>query len=61
MQNHSWTANNVFLTLIGFSQQHILPVFRAVYGGYYVAAGAEFFVTDFAPNPDVLAFKIGVL
>ena len=36
----------------------MLPVFQSVYGGYYLAAGAEFFANDFAPNPDVFASKV---
>lgn len=54
---------NVFLTLVGFSgafvgPSHIVPVFQAIYGGYFLAAGAEYFTTDFAPDPDVFASKL---
>jgi hypothetical protein len=55
---------NVFLTLVGFSSDiggasRGVPAFPALYGGYYLAMGAEFFTTDFAPSPDVFSAKVG--
>ena len=56
---------NVFLTLVGFSSDIAgasrgVPAFPALYGGYYLAMGAEFFTTDFAPgNADVFSAKVG--
>jgi hypothetical protein len=54
---------NVFLTLVGFDTppagaQRAVPVFPAIYGGYYIAMGAEFFQQDLVPNPDVFSAKI---
>jgi len=59
---------NLFLTLVGFSSGDlpaaqnsssiIVPAFQAVYGGYVLPVGAEFFQQDFLPNPDVFAAKI---
>ena len=56
---------NVFLTLVGFGSadfagaSRIVPVFPSIYGGYYVAMGAEFFQEDLTgPTPDVFSAKI---
>eukprot|EP00466_Bigelowiella_natans_P008547 jgi/Bigna1/75549/fgenesh1_pg.35_\ len=59
---------NLFLTLVGFdsgdlppvqnSSSLIVPAFQAVYGGYVLPVGAEFFQQDFLPNPDVFAAKV---
>jgi hypothetical protein len=63
---------DMFLTLVGFSvgdlsppapgaaeqATYIVPAFQSVYGGYYLSMGAEFFPTDFVPNPDVFAAKL---
>jgi hypothetical protein len=63
---------DLFLTLVGFgagdlppvSPDHsgatIVPAFQAVYGGYVIPMGAEFFRQDFSPNPDVFAAKVAV-
>jgi len=56
-------AVNVFLTLVGFSHSNqgtirTVPVFQSAYGGYYLAAGAEYFANDFAPNPDLFSAKL---
>ena len=54
---------NVYLTLVGFSGNfegvdRIAPIFPAVYGGYYISMGAEFFKEDLTNNPDVFSAKI---
>ena len=54
---------NVFLTLVGFSSDIAgasrgVPAFPALYGGFYIAMGAEFFTTDFTPMPDVFSAKV---
>jgi hypothetical protein len=63
---------NLFLTLVGFqggdppsapspvSARTIVPAFQAVYGGYVLAVGAEFFRQDLTPDPDVFAAKVAV-
>jgi hypothetical protein len=53
---------NMYLTLQAFGESfagstRIVPIFGAVYGGYYLAMGAEFFRNDF-DDPDVFAAKI---
>lgn len=59
----------MFLTLVGFmggnlpstpspSGNVITPAFQAVYGGYVLPVGAEYFQNDFLPNPDVFAAKV---
>lgn len=53
---------NVFLTLVGFSgdfagSNRIVNVFGAVYGGFYISMGAEFFQQDF-DDPNVFSAKI---
>jgi hypothetical protein len=35
----------------------LVPVFPSIYGGYAVSMGAEFFVSDFDPQPDVFTAK----
>lgn len=62
---------NLFLTLVGFrdgdipstpmpvSKSIMVPAFMAVYGGYVLPVGAEFFAADFT-NPDVFAAKVAV-
>ena len=45
------TSNNVPFT-------YIVPAFQAVYGGYALFMGAEYFQNDFSPNPNVFAAKI---
>ena len=37
---------------------YIVPAFQSVYGGYVLFMGAEFFMADFLPNPNVFAAKI---
>jgi hypothetical protein len=39
---------------------HFSPLFPSVYGGLYVAFGAEFFQSDLAPNPDVFTSKLAL-
>ena len=56
---------NVYLTLVAFGRppvgaQRIVPVFPAIYGGYYVGAGAIFHTTDLRPDPDVFAAKVAL-
>jgi len=63
---------NLFLTLVGFARgdppslpptgslRTIVPAFQAVYGGYVLPVGAEFFQEDLVPDPDVFAAKIAV-
>eukprot|EP01061_Rhynchopus_euleeides_P041274 TRINITY_DN7162_c0_g1_i2.p1 TRINITY_DN7162_c0_g1~~TRINITY_DN7162_c0_g1_i2.p1 ORF type:complete len:906 (+),score=269.64 TRINITY_DN7162_c0_g1_i2:50-2719(+) len=54
----------VYLTLVGYAtapfvgERSIANVFNAIYGGYYYGMGAEFYTTDFVPNPDVFSSKI---
>ena len=60
----------LFLTLVGFergephfypslgSAETIVPAFQAIYGGYVLAVGAEFFREDLVPDPNVFASKI---
>ena len=36
----------------------VVPAFQAVYGGYALFMGAEYFQNDFSPNPNVFAAKI---
>lgn len=58
---------NLFLTLVGFATGDLpggtgatvmVPAFQAVYGGYVLPVGAEFFRNDFLPDPNVFAAKI---
>lgn len=59
---------DLYLTLVAFgsgnlspgSGDTIVPAFQAVYGGYTMSMGAEFFQNDFDPNPDVFAAKIAI-
>jgi hypothetical protein len=37
---------------------YIVPAFQSVYGGYVLFMGAEFYIADFLPNPNVFAAKI---
>ena len=57
---------NLFLTLVGFATGDLpggpgttvmVPAFQAVYGGYVLPVGAEFFQADFV-DPNVFAAKI---
>ena len=60
----------LFLTLVGFkrgdppsspsprSARTIVPAFQAIYGGYVLPVGSEFFQQDLVPDPDVFASKL---
>ena len=55
---------NVLLTLSSYSSSGFTDkyrdcnIFNAVYGGYYVGMGMVYYVTDFAPNPNVFSGKV---
>ena len=55
---------HVYLTLSSYSNAGFTDpsrdcnIFNAVYGGYYVGMGMEFFSSDFLPNPNVFSGKI---
>jgi hypothetical protein len=49
---------NGYLVLSGFENCDLLPMFSAVYGGYIVPFGREFFETDF-DDPNRFTTKIG--
>eukprot|EP00755_Sulcionema_specki_P024541 Sspe_Gene.15045::Locus_5215_Transcript_1_1_Confidence_1.000_Length_2934::g.15045::m.15045 len=55
---------NLYLTLVGFisadftGNRHIVNTFGAIYGGYYLSVGAEFFQPDLTQDPDVFAAKV---
>eukprot|EP00927_Polykrikos_kofoidii_P017927 TRINITY_DN18226_c0_g1_i1.p1 TRINITY_DN18226_c0_g1~~TRINITY_DN18226_c0_g1_i1.p1 ORF type:complete len:794 (+),score=114.91 TRINITY_DN18226_c0_g1_i1:108-2489(+) len=63
---------NLYLSLVAFysgdlpsepmpsSGSVIVPAFQAVYGGYVLSCGAEFFQADFE-DPDVFAAKVAVM
>ncbi len=42
----------------GADAPYIVPAFQSVYGGYVLFMGAEFYIADFLPNPNVFAAKI---
>jgi len=54
---------NLYLSLVGFASpfsgsSHIVNVFNAVYGGFYLAVGAKFFAQDLELNPNVFSAKV---
>jgi len=58
---------DLFLTLVGFghgslpnvpSSSRIVPAFQAIYGGYFMSVGAEFYASDLDADPDVFASKV---
>ena len=55
---------HVYLSLAAFwvnqagSTKRLVPVFPHIYGGLYTAMGAEYFLSDVLPDPDVYAAKL---
>jgi hypothetical protein len=54
---------NIYLSLVAFmgpiiGPSRIVPVFPAVYGGYYLSMGSIFYQEDLTRNPDSFSAKI---